>query len=215
MVNDLWKYDGNSWTWVSGSNKSGDLGVFGTKGIADSSNVVRARSACVMWVDSRGVIWIFGGALSQSVAFGLTSDLWSFDGTMWTWVSGPELPNQPGTSYLPGARERMHSWLGSDDSLWMFGGSGVDENFLPEDFALNDVWRFKDGNWSVIKYETQFGEYRQIGVVSNLNYPPAVHQAAVWQDSKGNFYVFSGETRNPDVPIDYNYFARGSKFIFS
>ncbi len=71
-MNDLWKYDPliNEWTWVSGNNTVGQLGVYGTRGIASSSNMPGARANSVSWIDSIGNLWLFGGRGFGSNSFG-------------------------------------------------------------------------------------------------------------------------------------------------
>ena len=62
-LNDLWRYDPatNQWTWMSGSNTTGQTGVYGTKGVPDAANVPGARDASISWTDSYGNMWLFGG----------------------------------------------------------------------------------------------------------------------------------------------------------
>src|SRR5204863_7599557 len=40
LMNDIWRYNisSNEWTWIRGTNNSGDPGSYGTKGVADTSN---------------------------------------------------------------------------------------------------------------------------------------------------------------------------------
>ena len=40
--------------WVSGSDTINQLGVYGTKGRADASNVPGARRSSISWIDSNG-----------------------------------------------------------------------------------------------------------------------------------------------------------------
>jgi hypothetical protein len=40
---ERWKFDGEEWVWVSGSNTSNQNGVYGEKGIPDSSNIPGGR----------------------------------------------------------------------------------------------------------------------------------------------------------------------------
>ena len=47
------------------------------------------------------------------------------DDAMWTWVSGVETYNQPGTNNTPGGRDEGVSWIDSDGNLWFFGGYGI------------------------------------------------------------------------------------------
>jgi hypothetical protein len=66
-LNDLWKFNGAYWTWVSGSNLINQNGNYGTKGIANSSNIPGARFFAVSWIDSNDAIWLFGGFGYDSV----------------------------------------------------------------------------------------------------------------------------------------------------
>ena len=61
LLNDLWKWDGTNWTWVSGSSAAGQYGTYGTKGVAAPGNVPGAREGSVSWTDASGNLWLFGG----------------------------------------------------------------------------------------------------------------------------------------------------------
>lgn len=77
--NDLWKFNAGEWTWMSGSSASDQPGVYGTIGVAVSSNVPGARYSSVSWVDASGNLWLFGGIGYDST--GLDSrlnDLWKY-----------------------------------------------------------------------------------------------------------------------------------------
>ena len=39
FLNDLWKFDGSQWTWMGGSRNASQNGVYGTKGVAASTNM--------------------------------------------------------------------------------------------------------------------------------------------------------------------------------
>jgi hypothetical protein len=72
FLNDLWKFDGTQWTWVSGSSLAGQNGVYGTKGVAAASNVVGARQNAISWIDSSNNLWLFGGeGYAASGSFGM------------------------------------------------------------------------------------------------------------------------------------------------
>lgn len=121
-LNDLWKFENSNWTWISGSNSINDLGSYGIQGIGDESNSPSARIGMSTWTDSNNVFWLYGG---NNMA-----DLWSFDGTFWTWVSGSQLANQSSdfgtqgissTTNTPGSRDFSTTWnIGT--SLYLFGG---------------------------------------------------------------------------------------------
>jgi N-acetylneuraminic acid mutarotase len=153
VLNDLWEYSptANQWTWVSGSNTSGQQGVYGQLGVADSANVPGARYGGVSWTDASGNLWLFGGfsQTNDSVGNGLVfNDLWEFNiaTKQWTWMSGSDSPNAVGQYGIlgvgaigntPGAREGGVTWTDSSGNLWLFGGSG----FIGPT-AENDLWRW-------------------------------------------------------------------------
>src|SRR5712692_9429548 len=89
--NDLWKYSisNNQWTWVSGGNSVVEPGVYGTKGVAAAANVPGSRERAIGWKDGAGNLWVFGGNGQDATGvYGELNDLWKFDGTQWTWMSG-------------------------------------------------------------------------------------------------------------------------------
>jgi N-acetylneuraminic acid mutarotase len=78
-LNDLWKFDGQKWTWVSGGNLAKQAGVYGTKGTASQSNVPGARRSSVSWIDKSGNVWVFGGLGYDSTGqISELNDLWRF-----------------------------------------------------------------------------------------------------------------------------------------
>lgn len=61
-LNDLWKFDGTNWVWLSGSNRTGQHGVYGTKGVPHPNNVPGARQYAISWIDSLDNLYLFGGS---------------------------------------------------------------------------------------------------------------------------------------------------------
>lgn len=53
--NDLWRFNGATWTWVSGSNAANSIGVY----VGNQSPGGRCDQGG--WIDSKDNIWIFGG----------------------------------------------------------------------------------------------------------------------------------------------------------
>lgn len=60
-LNDLWKFDGTDWIWISGSNETNQYGYYGMKGVADPQNVPGAREHAYSWIDSKNNLYLFGG----------------------------------------------------------------------------------------------------------------------------------------------------------
>jgi hypothetical protein len=136
-LNDLWKYSGGQWTWVSGSNDPAQShpGVYGTMGVPDPANVPGSRQYSVTWTDSSGNLWLYGGGDGlNSSALILYGDLWRFSSGEWTWMSGSNQFDQPavyGTQGVaapgntPGARLAAAGWIDSSGTLWLFGGLNI------------------------------------------------------------------------------------------
>jgi N-acetylneuraminic acid mutarotase len=208
-LNDLWRYDPTTmeWTWVSGMNATGQLGSYGTKGIASPSNVPGSRSTAVARMDPQGKLWLFGGfGVDSAGSGGFLNDLWMFDPTTleWAWISGGDSVNQPGTygvqgiastSKLPGTRQWAASWMDPQGDLWLFGGYGLDLAGTMD--QLNDLWRYdptsRRWNWvSGSSSVNQAGTYGIRGTADPNNVPGARQAAVSWIDSSGRLWLFGG-----------------------
>jgi N-acetylneuraminic acid mutarotase len=67
-LNDLWEFGplGGEWTWMDGNTTLLDgwesrPGVYGTLGVASSSNIPGGRYGASNWTDTSGNFWLFGG----------------------------------------------------------------------------------------------------------------------------------------------------------
>ena len=200
LLNDLWKFDGANWTWVSGSKTSNQPGIYVTKGTANAGNVPGARASLVSWIDSSGKLWLFGGWGYDSAGnVGLLNDLWKFDGANWTWVSGSDTYNQASSAValgdhtagnIPGARQYSISWIDSKGNLWLFGGVGYD--FAGNVNLLNDLWKFDGANWTWLSGYGQAGSYGTIDVAATGNIPGVRSSSVSWIDSSDNLWLFGG-----------------------
>lgn len=59
--NDLWKFDGEYWTWIAGSKELDQRGMYGTQRVPGPNNIPGARDGAVSWTDSSYNVYIFGG----------------------------------------------------------------------------------------------------------------------------------------------------------
>jgi len=212
-LNDLWKYDGSTWTWVSGSNQTEQAGVYGTLGTAVSGSIPGARYQAVSWLDASGNVWILGGlGIDSTGTRGRLGDLWKYSNGQWTWMSGSNLSSQPGvnggytqsTMYgtlgvaaagnTPGIRTSASSWTDSAGNLWLFGGLGIDSTGT---FGyLNDLWKYSGNQWtwmSGASAANQLGTYGTMGSTAPNNVPGARVSATTWTDTAGNLWLFGGE----------------------
>ncbi len=142
-LNDLWKFDGTNWTWVSGGNLISQYGSYGSRGFSSASNVPGSRNGGVSWIDGNGSLWLFGGyGYASRPSGGALNDLWKFNPVSgeWIWVSGASSGNQSGSGTVPGSRMYTPaSWIDANGNLWLFGGYGFDSAGTLG--CLNDLWR--------------------------------------------------------------------------
>jgi N-acetylneuraminic acid mutarotase len=210
-LNDLWKFDGTNWTWVSGSNVITQPGVYGTKGTPSSSNVPGTRFQAVSWMDKSGNLWLSGGIGRDSTGTkGNLNDLWKFDGTNWIWISGSNVIAQTGVygtkgtsspSNVPGSRNSAVSWTDNGGNLWLFGGFGNDSTGTLS--LLNDLWKFDGTNWIWMggsQIGNGVGTYGTLGTASASNLPTSRVGAVSWIDTSGNLWFFGGLGKDPTDP---------------
>jgi len=209
-LNDLWKYDGTNWTWISGDNFSNTPGSYGTKGVASPTNAPPGRYTAAFWKDVAGNFWIFGG--TDMNTGGVYNDLWKFDGTNWTWVSGNSGENNNGTygtqcipsvNNSPGGRHTGAGFTVADgnQNLWLFGGYGLAASGAGQN-TLNDLWKYNIPNntWTwVLGSNTvnQSGVYGTMGVPAPTNIPGGIYGHKGTTDGSGNLWFFGGNAYNP------------------
>ncbi len=206
-LNDLWKYRGSKWTWVSGSKSISHKGVYGTKNVADGNNVPGARYGSAMWMDTKGNLWIYGGyGYDSKGSSGYLSDSWKFDvdSNEWTWSSGSNRVNQhtagvygtqgePNAKNFPGDRIGAASWRDDYGYLWLFGGEGYDKNGAYG--VLNDLWKFNGSVWAWVhgsSTRSGYGEYGTEGTADSDNTPGSRSYGIPCIDTSGNLWLFGG-----------------------
>jgi len=161
-LNDLWKFSGSQWTWISGSNIINQKGVYGTEGTGAATNVPGARWSSAAWTDYAGNFWLFGGEGYDATGNGSLGDLWEYKGGQWIWVKGPAsvsqagnygltpgpiiypyVGNYPGSRFAPGYWTVNKNTDNVDNSeFWMFGGEGFDSTGANGFGLLSDLWRY-------------------------------------------------------------------------
>ncbi len=209
-----------AWTWVGGSNLTGQVVTYGTEGTPAPGNIPGARGGGAAWIDASGNFWLFGGAgvPPQGTPFGaapygyLFNDLWKYSAGEWTWVSGSSQFNQagaygtegtPAPGNIPGARQSSAIWIDASGNLWLFGGAGYDSSglFFPNFSYLNDFWKYSGGQWTWMGGSNASqgfpghggqGTYGTLGTPAPGNIPGGRLCAATWVDKSGNLWLFGG-----------------------
>ena len=209
LLNDLWRFDGQYWTWVSGSDLADRPGIYGIKGESDLNNMPGARFNPISWLDRAGNLWLFGGFGDDiNGAWGSLNDLWKFDGTAWTWVGGSSaafhlgnygVKGRADSDNIPRSRSLAAARADANGNVWLFGGSSVSATGAGT--GLNDLWKFDGTAWTWIAGSNlggQPGSYGVKGVSNENNVPGARIGSQVWIDSAGNLFLFGGSTYDPD-----------------
>jgi hypothetical protein len=205
-LNDLWRWDGTNWTWVSGDMSVGQAGIYGSKGIASVTNKPGGRAGAVSWGDNTGTLWIFGGlGYDINGAWSNLNDLWKWDGTNWTWVSGNNITSEHGRygtkgvaspSNVPGSRQYAVSAVDRKGHFLLFGGSGEGKLGEGNSGYLNDLWKWDGTNWTWISGDDtpaySYPVYGKKGMPAPANKIGGRLQAVSWGDTSGNFWVFGG-----------------------
>jgi Galactose oxidase, central domain/Kelch motif len=197
--NTLWKFSpaSDKWTLINGTVTGDTSAVYGTQGVASTSNTPGPRENAVSWIDSSGNLWLFGGGVGSE----LTNDLWKYSPTAntWTWVSGSStVGGDPSDLNIPDARMNAVSWTDSSDNLWLFGGEGQDDYGYPH----NDLWKFSPSanSWTLVSgIGPHQGDpifpvavYGTQGVASASNNPGGRVGAVGWIDTSGSLWLFGG-----------------------
>ncbi|WP_413943141.1 kelch repeat-containing protein [Bdellovibrio sp. HCB-162] len=206
VLNDLWKYNPTTgeWMWMSGSPFVSATGVYGSKGVAASSNIPGARYLMAWWKDSSDKLWLLGGNDSSASFF---NDLWKYDpvSNQWTWISGNNTANAngvygtrgvPSTANAPGARRGYAPSIDASGNFWFFGGYGYGASGGLT--HLNDVWKYNPSTneWTWIFGATSgvvSGVYGTKGSPASVPLVPGCRYGAFgWRDSSGRFWMYGG-----------------------
>lgn len=179
-----------AWAYLNGPGPStyNGTGHYGTMGVADPLNYPPSRNGFAWTRDSSGRFWMYGGDASYA-------DLWMFDGSNWTWVSGPQGSGVANASGRPNARSGATLTADSSGNLWLYGGSASTSNTY-----YCDLWKFDGANWSnpssrsSANLTTCTGTTGSSGVFGSGYYPGRRANAASWVDAQNRLWLFGGGT---------------------
>lgn len=207
-LNDLWKYNSitNQWTWMAGDNAVKTSGVYGTQGIASSTNKPGSRFQSCSWIDGIGNLWLFGGhGLNESITDVDLNDLWKYDPIInqWTWMKGDKISLSygvygslgiPAVNNTPGGRRTNRSYIDGAGKFYLFGGTGYDASSYG---TLNDLWKFDplSNQWTWLLGDNiinQDGIYGTQGISAPTNKPGGRQSGELWRDNSGNVWLFGG-----------------------
>ncbi|MCR9153099.1 MAG: hypothetical protein NXI09_03255 [Bacteroidetes bacterium] len=201
-LNDLWKFDGVFWTWMSGDSIVDQSGVYGLLNIADSANSPRARDGHHIWLKPNGDLILFGGQGLYNGSTRRFNDLWKWDGSTWTWIGGSSSGDPSsvytGVNAIPGGRSYA-AISAYDDGFYLFGGIGRNQANLYS--YLDELWHFDGSEWELL--DGRIGERypKPLAAKASDNadsvQPGGVYGAHLWKlDS--SLYLFGGRAHYAD-----------------
>ena len=117
----------------------------------------------------------------------------------WTYLSGDITPDLfasygpigvEGPTYTPGGRCGAASWIGADNTLWLFGGQARCLNSTTPE-PSNDLWRYNltSNQWAFMG-GSQYVQDPGVYTAPNL-WPSAREYPATWVHN-GAFWFFGG-----------------------
>ena len=202
-LNDLWRYNiaSNTWTWMKGSNTTGQAGIYGVMGTENAANTPGNRWVHCSWKDNSGNFWLFGGFVDGTTP---QNDLWRYNpvSNNWTWMNGSSNSNTPGVygtkcvtnaTNSPGGRyESRSAWVDNNGNFWMFGGI-----ITSISGTMNDLWMYcvSSNQWTWEggdNTSSPIGNWGVKGISSPTNRPGGRMGSVGWTDHKGNLFVFGG-----------------------
>ncbi len=195
-MNDLWEFNGQ-WLWQGGSTTQGASGVY------TGTAFPGARYWSSGFQDATGNLFMFGGyGVDSTGTTDFLNDLWEFNGTQWTFLSGSTTVDQKGVygtlgtgapGNHPGARLGHATWVDSGGVFWLFGGDGNDTTTTG---FLNDLWTFSGGQWTWVGGANAINgaaTYGTQGIPDPANVPSARMWPTTWLTPSGDVWLLDGE----------------------
>ena len=174
------------WTWIGGSDTRNEAPVY-SGGTLDPGG----RSDAAIW-ELDGTVYLFGGDYMGSVR----NDMWEYNVStgVWSYISsaGTQDTGQPamygGPNVHPGGTRGAITWVGADDKLYLFGGSGHNGSY--NEGHLNDMWCFDPGTdtWAWLAGSQALDD------LGSGSLPCNRAGAVAWtRSSDGRLYLFGGD----------------------
>jgi hypothetical protein len=190
FLDDLWRYAVASgvWTWMGGSDRCSQFGVYGARGVPAATNWPGGRFAAAAWwrpdEGTAGKLYLLGGMGYDDGAhtypsYGELNDVWVLDqaSLQWTWINGPR-----NTTYDSSGSNPSASIYGRYPASPSASGSG---SYLPGARYGAATWVDAAGNLWLLGgagYGASFGGYQNQHYVSDVWMSPAAGGSAglVW-----------------------------------
>mgnify|MGYP000206281341 CR=1 FL=1 len=208
-LNDLWKWDGTSWSLVSGSstvNSHSDYSsgspypggryysavsqnenkvyLYGGTGVNSSSNLTSLDELWQCDLSSGSPVWSFLSGTTQIASFSDPDPVYE--------VNGEVKPTLNAAGLNPGGIERGFSWA-DETGVYVFGGLSSSNNWS------NALWHWDGNNWAFLKGDQttnmankglQYSSSISEADLSNL--PAGRYRGLYWKSNDGAFHLYAG-----------------------
>ncbi|MEI6815984.1 MAG: kelch repeat-containing protein [Bacteroidota bacterium] len=135
FFNDLWVYNmyANTWTWVSGTLDSNNVGHYGTIQVSSAANIPHCRIGAVGWTDDTGNLWLFGGGGGSRF-----NDMWRFIPDF-TCILRINDSVATASNFIPSSQNGcppftvnfINNSVNATSFLWNFGDNSSSTSFAP------------------------------------------------------------------------------------
>lgn len=206
-LGDMWAFNTTSMSW-----KRLITVALNTAPVTSPANP-NSRYISQVWPDNKNkVVYIYGGyGYGYSIGWGaLIGDMYMYNYTdnKWKYVMGSNQGNQ----YVPvqypvwigdyqfgsgpGNRAEAGTWIDANQNLWLYGGTGYDENSnlgpMSDTWMYNttaNAWKWMGGNR--VRWTNPY-----VLPTTNFGWPGCKTQPLVLPDKYGQVYLFGGYDGN-------------------
>jgi len=204
-MNDFWKWDGNDWTWMAGTDALNDQGALSASpNSPDAGNYPGARSATCNWGDDNG-FYMYGGQGISSGGFGYLDQLWYYEASSghWAMLSGSTTAKDVLATYgeatdndasvSPGNLRSAMMWSDGSD-VYVFGGVRWEGSSY---LRNNNLWHWDGNEWAWLKggknnSYTSMIESAGSEFDASFEYLPSAKESSVYWSNGNSFYLFGG-----------------------
>ena len=160
LLGNLWKFDGQNWTWLSGDKLMNQQSVRTSSPRVTPVSTTRpgGRFQSSLWVDESYNVYVFGGSFDINTYLDHQEnlqDLMKWDGVNWSWEGGSQQKNKlevesNGLPFWPASR-RGAAGVYKDGKFYMLGGFGYGTGggINPNPY-FGDLWTWEPSGWTKI-----------------------------------------------------------------
>lgn len=185
--NDMWEWNGNSWSRIHGNGSINNPVYSAGVGVADELNNPGSRTFFSYWTDNCASFWLYGGWVLGE----LVDDIWRYAGGVWTQMAKGS--NQgvysSGSDAYPALRTSpLVSFNPSTNRATLFGGSHFNGG------SLSDMWEWDGSKWLLVYGDDTLNKNASYDAVNTIG---GTSNGVIWiSNNKGYVYGGTGFARS-------------------